>query len=100
MFYYLIAFMKELLRHSTLNKVDAKVIGKRGQQLINSTNCGVILPAAVFGSVMIRSPDVDTAAGQKATPRQSSSASAIAQKNIDQKKGNFVYYFLVNDFDI
>ncbi|XP_054164292.1 type II inositol 1,4,5-trisphosphate 5-phosphatase-like [Oppia nitens] len=94
-FYYLIAFLRELLRHSNTNKLDSKLL------------------ASIFGSVLLRSPINEgmgverniLRASQQSLFRSSSDTSSSSSfqshvQSIDRKKDAFVFHFLVNDFDI
>ncbi|XP_053209515.1 inositol polyphosphate 5-phosphatase OCRL-like isoform X2 [Panonychus citri] len=73
-FYYLISFMRELLRHSKYNNLDNKIL------------------ASIFGDIVLRAP-----------VNQSTNSSKGAHSNsiqeIEKKKAGFIHHFLVNDFD-
>eukprot|EP00111_Clytia_hemisphaerica_P006345 TCONS_00018387-protein len=68
-FRYLTSFLRELLRHSLDNKLDARML------------------ATVFGSILLRPP---LEHGKNLSKR------AVSQ--IAQKKARFVFHFLINDF--
>ncbi|XP_057305735.1 inositol polyphosphate 5-phosphatase OCRL-like [Hydractinia symbiolongicarpus] len=68
-FRYLTAFLRELLKQSAENKLDAKML------------------ATVMGSILLRSP-----------MNQSKNLTRRTQSQIAQKKAKFVFHFLVNDF--
>ncbi|XP_065223598.1 type II inositol 1,4,5-trisphosphate 5-phosphatase [Planococcus citri] len=72
-FLYLCAFLQELLSHCADNNLDAKTI------------------ATLFGSIFIRDMP------QTKNRSQNMAKSKINQQQIDRKKANFVYHFLVND---
>ncbi|KAI1286655.1 Inositol polyphosphate 5-phosphatase OCRL [Halotydeus destructor] len=78
LFYYIIAFMRELLRHSNHNRLEQKFL------------------ATIFGTVSIRCPDSLTS---KSLMSRSTNG-ALVQQAIEKKKAAFFYHFLINDFDI
>ncbi|CAG2118289.1 unnamed protein product, partial [Medioppia subpectinata] len=88
-FYYLIAFFRELLRHSNSNKLDVKLL------------------ASIFGSVLLRSPE-SSAFNERnsiihpnftqSTDNNSSFRSHLPSHH--RQRDAFVFHFLVNDFDI
>ncbi|XP_065649887.1 inositol polyphosphate 5-phosphatase OCRL isoform X3 [Hydra vulgaris] len=68
-FRYLTAFLRELLKQSAENKLDAKLL------------------AAIFGGILLR-PSI----------KQTKTQNKKTQNQIAQKKAKFVYHFLVNDY--
>lgn len=72
-FYYLISFMRELLRHSKYNNLDNKML------------------ASIFGDIILRAP-------QQAQSNQKGNHQNNIQE-IEKKKAGFIHHFLVNDFD-
>jgi phosphatidylinositol-bisphosphatase len=72
-FHYIAAFLREVIRHSKDNGVDAKVL------------------ATLFGSIVLRDPP-GTNLGHGIMARSS-------QQVLDMKKARFVYHFLINDPD-
>ncbi|XP_074596766.1 oculocerebrorenal syndrome of Lowe isoform X2 [Brevipalpus obovatus] len=74
-FYYLVSFMRELLRHSNHNRLDNKIL------------------SSIFGGLVLRAPP----SGHPMWKESKSSHSSIQE--IDKKKAGFIHHFLVNDFD-
>ena len=69
-FRYVCAFLRDLLKRSADNKLDAKIL------------------ATVFGAIFLRTP-----------VEESDRQSRRIQSSITQKKSKFVFQFLVNDFN-
>ncbi|GFS41274.1 type II inositol 1,4,5-trisphosphate 5-phosphatase [Nephila pilipes] len=72
-FRYLISFLREILNHSTMNKLDGKLL------------------ATIFGGILLREPINDT--------RISSSYKKINQQATERKKATFIFHFLMNDLE-
>ena len=70
-FHYIAAFLREVIRHSKENGVDAKIL------------------ATLFGSIVLRDPP-GTNLGYGIMARSS-------QQVLEMKKARFVYHFLIND---
>lgn len=68
-FTYLMAFLKELMNHSTHNELDAKTL------------------ALIFGSILLREP-----------PNQQTDK-RITSQAVDRKKQIFIHHFLMNDYE-
>ena len=72
-FNYIAAFLREVIRHSRENGVDAKIL------------------ANLFGSVVLRDPPgTDLGTGIMARNQQ---------QMLEMKKARFIYHFLINDPD-
>ncbi|KAF8792912.1 Inositol polyphosphate 5-phosphatase OCRL like protein [Argiope bruennichi] len=70
-FRYLISFLREVLNHSTMNRLDGKLL------------------ATIFGGILLREPMNDTRSSYK----------KINQQATERKKATFIFHFLMNDLE-
>lgn len=73
-FRYLIAFLRELVSHSSYNKLDAKLL------------------ATIFGGIILRGPP-------GLGLQNSSVYRKTGQQALERKKATFIFHFLMNDMD-
>ncbi|XP_035223221.1 inositol polyphosphate 5-phosphatase OCRL-like [Stegodyphus dumicola] len=72
-FRYIVAFLREILNHGTLNRLDGKLL------------------ATIFGGILLREPINDT--------QNSAAYKKVNQQVTERKKATFIFHFLMNDFD-
>ncbi|KFM68462.1 Type II inositol-1,4,5-trisphosphate 5-phosphatase, partial [Stegodyphus mimosarum] len=72
-FRYIVAFLREILNHGTLNRLDGKLL------------------ATIFGGILLREPINDT--------QNSAAYKKVNQQATERKKATFIFHFLMNDFD-